>query len=67
MTIYDDRPWLASYDTGIAPDIDIPAKTYTDILMEGLTMAPHKVPKIIEFIEAISLTAVGKADKKALR
>jgi len=30
-------------------------------------MAPYKVPKIIEFIDAIPLTAVGKVDKKALR
>ena len=27
-------------------------------------MAPYKVPKIIEFIDAIPLTAVGKVDKK---
>ena len=43
MTIYDDRPWLTSYDSGIAPEIDIPAKTYTDILMEGLTADPERV------------------------
>lgn len=30
-------------------------------------MAPYKVPKIIEFIDAIPLTAVGKVDKKVLR
>ena len=30
-------------------------------------MAPYKVPKIVEFTEAIPLTAVGKVDKKALR
>jgi len=30
-------------------------------------MAPYKIPKIIEFIDAIPLTAVGKVDKKALR
>jgi acyl-CoA synthetase (AMP-forming)/AMP-acid ligase II len=30
-------------------------------------MAPYKVPKVIEFIDAIPLTAVGKVDKKALR
>ncbi|MCX6001738.1 MAG: AMP-binding protein [Chloroflexi bacterium] len=30
-------------------------------------LAPYKVPKIIEFIDAIPLTAVGKVDKKALR
>jgi acyl-CoA synthetase (AMP-forming)/AMP-acid ligase II len=30
-------------------------------------MAPYKVPKIIEFIDVIPLTAVGKVDKKSLR
>lgn len=30
-------------------------------------MAPYKVPKIIEFMEEMPLTAVGKVDKKALR
>ena len=29
--------------------------------------APYKVPKIIELVEEIPLTAVGKVDKKALR
>lgn len=30
-------------------------------------MAPYKVPKIVDFIDQIPLTAVGKVDKKALR
>ncbi|RJP94979.1 MAG: AMP-dependent synthetase [Desulfobacteraceae bacterium] len=30
-------------------------------------MAPYKVPKIIEFIDSIPLTPVGKVDKKSLR
>jgi acyl-CoA synthetase (AMP-forming)/AMP-acid ligase II len=30
-------------------------------------MAPYKVPKLIEFVKEIPLTAVGKVDKKALR
>ena len=30
-------------------------------------LAPYKVPKIVEFTEAIPLTAVGKVDKKVLR
>ncbi|RJP83312.1 MAG: AMP-dependent synthetase [Desulfobacteraceae bacterium] len=30
-------------------------------------MAPYKVPKVIEIVDAIPLTAVGKVDKKALR
>lgn len=29
--------------------------------------APYEVPKIIEFIDEIPLTAVGKVDKKVLR
>ncbi len=31
------------------------------------TMAPYKVPKIVEFVDAMPLTAVGKLDKKVLR
>jgi acyl-CoA synthetase (AMP-forming)/AMP-acid ligase II len=30
-------------------------------------MAPYKIPKIIEFIDQMPLTTVGKVDKKALR
>ena len=30
-------------------------------------MSPYKVPKIVEFVDQIPLTAVGKVDKKALR
>jgi acyl-CoA synthetase (AMP-forming)/AMP-acid ligase II len=30
-------------------------------------MSPYKVPKIIEFTEAIPLTPIGKVDKKVLR
>ena len=30
-------------------------------------LAPYKVPKIIEFIDAIPLTSVGKVNKRALR
>jgi acyl-CoA synthetase (AMP-forming)/AMP-acid ligase II len=30
-------------------------------------MAPYKVPKIIQFVDQIPLTSVGKVDKKALR
>lgn len=42
MTIYDDRPWLTAYDPGIAPDIEIPKKTYADALLEGLTADPDR-------------------------
>ncbi len=30
-------------------------------------MAPYKVPKLVEFIDQIPLTPVGKVDKKSLR
>ncbi|HME45892.1 MAG TPA: AMP-binding protein [Syntrophorhabdales bacterium] len=30
-------------------------------------LAPYKIPKVIEFVESIPLTSVGKIDKKALR
>jgi long-chain acyl-CoA synthetase len=30
-------------------------------------MAPYKRPKIIEFVDELPLTSVGKVDKKALR
>jgi len=42
MTTYDGRPWVNAYDPGIPPDIDIPAKTYTDALIEGLTASPDR-------------------------
>jgi acyl-CoA synthetase (AMP-forming)/AMP-acid ligase II len=29
--------------------------------------APYKVPKIVEFLESMPLTQVGKIDKRALR
>lgn len=33
----------------------------------GENLVPYKIPKIIEIVEQISLTPVGKVDKKALR
>ena len=30
-------------------------------------LAPYKVPKVIEFVDAMPLTSIGKVDKKALR
>jgi len=42
MTTYDDRPWLKAYDPGTPPNIAIPAKTYTDALLEGLAAAPDR-------------------------
>jgi acyl-coenzyme A synthetase/AMP-(fatty) acid ligase len=30
-------------------------------------LAPYKIPKVIEFVNAMPLTTVGKVDKKVLR
>ena len=30
-------------------------------------LAPYKVPKVVEFVDAIPLTSVGKVNKKAMR
>jgi long-chain acyl-CoA synthetase len=53
------------------------AKGHADTRGEKLTedilayckanMAPYKVPKVVEFMEELPLTAVGKVDKKLLR
>ncbi|MDQ1239880.1 MAG: AMP-dependent synthetase [Thermodesulfobacteriota bacterium] len=48
-------------------------KTNHDQLRESIiefakdNLAPYKVPKIIEFVQNLPLTPVGKVDKKALR
>ncbi len=45
-----------------------PEALKSDILeFSKKNMSPYKVPKIIEFTQAIPLTAVGKVDKKMLR
>ncbi len=47
---------------------DSPEAVKSDILTYCReNMSPYKVPKIIEFIDQMPLTAVGKVDKKALR
>ena len=46
------------------PDAQIEAEL-TAFAKEKL--APYKVPKIYEFVEAIPLTSVGKVNKKVLR
>ena len=40
--VYDERPWLNAYDPGIPAAIDIPEKTYTHALLEGLTSFPDR-------------------------
>ncbi|MBM3299639.1 MAG: AMP-binding protein, partial [Deltaproteobacteria bacterium] len=45
-----------------------PEAVKADILaFAGENLAPYKIPKIVEFIETMPLTAVGKVDKKVLR
>ena len=48
-----------------APSDDVVAETLASFCRE--TMAPYKVPKRIEVLEAIPLTSVAKVDKIALR
>jgi acyl-CoA synthetase (AMP-forming)/AMP-acid ligase II len=52
-------------EESLKKDPEIVKKELLDLCQENL--APYKVPKIIEIIDAIPLTAVGKVDKKALR
>ena len=54
---------MPGYDYG--GDTDALRQTLTDFAREKL--APYEVPKIIEFLEDMPLTAVGKIDKKILR
>jgi len=42
MSIYDDKPWLRSYDAGIPAEIDLPATTYAALLEEGLHARPQR-------------------------
>jgi len=46
-------------------DSEALAREITEYCREN--MAPYKAPKIIEFVDMLPLTAVGKVDKKALR
>ena len=54
---------MSGYDYG--GDEDALARELTEFAREKL--APYEVPKIIEFLEEMPLTAVGKIDKKVLR
>jgi long-chain acyl-CoA synthetase len=50
------------------PDMKDPAGLQAEIIQYCReNMAPYKVPKLVEFVKEIPLTAVGKVDKKALR
>ncbi|MBF0397968.1 MAG: AMP-binding protein [Desulfobacterales bacterium] len=42
MTKYDDKPWLKSYDENVTPEIEIPNKTYVDLLEEGMNFKPQR-------------------------
>jgi long-chain acyl-CoA synthetase len=59
------KAFIQLSEDSLNKDRDIIKKELLDLCQESL--APYKVPKIIEIIEAIPLTAVGKVDKKALR
>ena len=59
---YDDKPWLSSYDQGVPEIVEIPERTFTDLLMEGLRHAPERpamfyMGKVITFRELDDLSA----------
>ncbi len=67
-----DRPGSELVKAVIQPTQAAQAQDPDELEQEIITfcrrcMAPYKVPKIIEFVEAIPLTPIGKVDKKALR
>lgn len=49
----------------LKPGVGMTAEALTDYCKERL--APYKVPKIVEFIDQLPRTPVGKPDRKALR
>ena len=59
------KAFIQLTDESLNKDREILKKELLNHCQENL--APYKVPKIIEIIDVIPLTAVGKVDKKALR
>jgi acyl-CoA synthetase (AMP-forming)/AMP-acid ligase II len=53
-----------SDDYGDTPNEEVQAEIHA---FAREKLAPYKVPKIFEFVDAVPLTAVGKVNKKALR
>ncbi len=43
MTVYDEKPWLKSYDKFVTPEIPIPEISYLELLEKGLKNDPDKV------------------------
>ncbi|MBA4367977.1 MAG: long-chain fatty acid--CoA ligase, partial [Desulfobacterium sp.] len=42
MSKDDQKPWLQHYDNHVSSEIQIPEKTYVDLLEEGLTHSPER-------------------------
>ncbi len=40
MSVYDEKPWLHSYDPGIAPELNIPNETYVDLMERAMKSHP---------------------------
>lgn len=40
MSVYDERPWLRSYDPGITPELNVPNETYVDLLERAMKSCP---------------------------
>jgi acyl-CoA synthetase (AMP-forming)/AMP-acid ligase II len=59
------KAFIQLTEDSLNKDRDQIKKELLNLCQENLS--PYKVPKIIEIIDAIPLTAVGKVDKKALR
>jgi acyl-CoA synthetase (AMP-forming)/AMP-acid ligase II len=62
MTTYDDKPWLRFYEQGLPPEIEIPDKTYADLLEEAMNANPdgpalHFMGVTISFRELEQLSA----------
>ena len=58
----DIRPWIKSYDKGLAPDIEIPDKTCVDLLEESMKENPDRpviyyMDKIFRFRDLDDLSA----------
>ena len=42
MSSYDAKPWLDFYESGVPPEIEIPDKTYADLLEEAIEANPDR-------------------------
>ena len=53
MTTYDDKPWLKFYPDGLSSELEIPDRTYADLLRE--VMAANSDKPALYFM-GVSLT-----------